>query len=208
MAHTGCVSSKASGLPGAPQCLQCHTLPNTSELQPVVRRPVRGSSFPGTSCWVLPKLHFPAGGAAHALLRTRTLPAQNGDFVWHQVLGTLLGLFLGTGPAGQVCRSMTHSDALRSLSLLPLTPAVYPPDTPPPAGPAGSLPFPPPHKSLQKTGLPKRSSLAFVICRDENDFLPASVDGITAGFKEPHPSTLTSQSFEDGSPGDSPGSPP
>lgn len=34
---------------------------------------------------------------------------QNGDFVWHLVLGTLLGLFLGTGPAGQVCKSMTYT---------------------------------------------------------------------------------------------------
>lgn len=54
---------------------------------------------------------------------------QNGDFVWHLVLGTLLGLFLGTGPAGQVCKSMTHTQkpaASASHSCCLLTSLLFP----------------------------------------------------------------------------------
>lgn len=39
---------------------------------------------------------------------------QNEDFVWHLVLGTLLSLFLGMGPAGQVCKGMTHTQTHRA----------------------------------------------------------------------------------------------
>lgn len=151
------------GLCGCPQCLECHTLHNTSKLQPVVRRPARGSSsFPGSSLWVLPKLHFPDGAAAHALLRTRTLPCAE----WGLCVTSGSGNTAWSIPWHGTCRAGlqkhdTYSEACCfCLSLLPFT---YQP-LPPPAGP-GVSPLPSPHKSLQRAGLPKRSSSALVICQ-------------------------------------------
>jgi hypothetical protein len=54
-------------------------------------------------------------------------PVQNEDFVWHLVLGTLLSLFLGTGPAGQVCKSMTHAHTHTHRA--PTASAIYSPAT-------------------------------------------------------------------------------
>lgn len=92
----------------SPRCstvLECHTLQDTSKLQHGIRRPVRVSNLPGIgagpaqtplSHWV--QLPTPCTGPGLS-------PVQNEDFVWHPVLGTLLSLFLGTGPAGQVCKA-------------------------------------------------------------------------------------------------------
>lgn len=156
-------------------------LTDTSEIQPVVRRPVRGSSFPGSSCWVLPKLHFPAGGAAHALLRTRTLPCAE----WGLCVASGSGNTAWSIPWHGTCRAGlqkhgTHQTCSEACCFCSHS-CIYLPDTLPPAGPGGSLPFPPPHKSLQKMGLPKRSSPVFVSSHDESDFLPARVDGINHG---------------------------
>lgn len=76
-----------------------------------------------------------------------------------------LAYSFGTGPAGQVCKSMTHAQT-------PLAPAAsascfchlltsHPPP-PLPAQGASSLRWP--HKLLQKVRLPKRSSPALCIC--------------------------------------------
>lgn len=72
--------------------------------------------LPGNRGLVLPKLHFPAGTAAYTLLKMGLSPVQNEDFVWHLVLGTLLTIFFGTRPAGQVHRSVAHTETLTAPS--------------------------------------------------------------------------------------------
>lgn len=143
------------------------TLYSTSKLQPVIRRPVRGSSFPGTSCWSCPNSTFPLVQLPTPCSGSGLSPVQNGDFVWHLVVRTLPGLFLGMGPAGPVCKSMTHNQkpaasASHSCHLL-----IKPPPPPrfSPCRPRRYLPFSPPHTSLKKVGLSNRSSFAFVICQ-------------------------------------------
>lgn len=164
---------------GAPQCLECHTLHNTSKLQPVVKKPARGSSsFLGSSRWVLPKLHFPDGAAAHALLGPGLSPAQNGDFVSHLVLGTLLGLFLGTGPAGQVCKSMTHTQKPAASASHSCHLPTSHPFLPLPA--QGSLPSLLPTSHFKGRDFPRGLHLPLSFVSDENDLLPARVHRITA----------------------------
>lgn len=154
MAHIGHVTSRAWGLLGALQCLECHTLHNTSKLQPVIRRPVRGSSFPGTGCWVLPELHFPAGAAAHALLRTRTLPWAE----WGLCVASGSGNTTGSIPWHGTCLASlpkhdTHSSSPSVCCfcrrLLPFT--YQPVTSAPPATPRG-LPHPPHTKVTSKGG--------------------------------------------------------
>lgn len=55
-----------------------------------------------------PSSAFP-GTTAHTRSGPGLSPVQNGDLVLHPVLGTLLGLLLGMGPAGQVYRNRTHT---------------------------------------------------------------------------------------------------
>lgn len=97
---------------------------------------------------------------------------QNGDFVWHLVVGTLPGLFLGTGPAGQVCKSMTHNQkpaasASHSCHLLisHLPPLL--------AGPGGTSPSHLPISHLKWWDFPKGLHLPLSLVSDENDFLSA-----------------------------------
>lgn len=156
------LTSRATGLMGTSQHLECHTLHNTSKLQPVVRRPVRGSSFPGTSCWSCPNSTFPLVQLPTPCSGSGLSPVQNGDFVWHLVLGTLLGLFLGTGPAGQVCKSMTHTQkpaASASHSCRLLTSLLFPL-----LAQGGLSPSYLPISHFKGWDFP-RSSPAFVICQ-------------------------------------------
>lgn len=91
---------------------------------------------------------------------------QNEDFVWHLVLGTLLTLFFGMRPAGQVHRSVAHR-----LSQRPLASAVCPLATLPSlsqlsAG-VGGEGFSPPPCSQQAGGISQEVPLAVFICSDE-----------------------------------------
>lgn len=88
---------------------------------------------------------------------------QNEDFVWHLVLGTLLSLFFGMRPAGQVCRSTAHTQ--------PLTV---------PSAPASSLcRWPASHPVLPQPGytraggVSKEVLLALFLCGDEKGWLSA-----------------------------------
>lgn len=97
--------------------------------------------------------------------------------MWHLVLETLLGLFLGTGPAGQVCKSMTHAQtplapaasASRFCHLLTSRPLL-------PFQPRGSLPFPGPTSRFKVWDFPGGLHLPSSFVGDENNFLPARVD--------------------------------
>lgn len=107
-------------------------------------------------------------------------PVQNEDFVWHLVLGTLLTLFVGTRPAGQVHRSVAHR-----LSQRPLASAVCPLATLPSRRGSHHLP------TLNKqAGFPKRSHwlFSFVVMRN-NDFPLARVNS-HGGSTPPCPTGL------------------
>lgn len=159
--------------PCAPQCLECHTLSNTSKLQPVVRRPVRGSSFPGTGFWVLPKLHLPAGVAAHTLLRMRTLPCAE----WGLCVAPGSGNTAWSIPWHRTCRAGlqtydTHSDSPSASHFCHLLRG-HPPSSP--CQPKESLPFPLPTSHFKGWDFPRGLHLPFSFVGDENNFLPARV---------------------------------
>lgn len=78
---------------------------------------------------------------------------QNEDFVWHLVLGTLLSLFFGMRPAGQVCRGTA------------LASAVCPPATLFFLSQAGGGLIP----HTQAGGISKEVLLALFICGDEKE---------------------------------------
>lgn len=69
--HTLGMSSQSLGPPSAPECLEYHTC-LILKASTMVRRPGRGSSFPGNGSWVLPKLRFPWNNCPYPF-RTRTL---------------------------------------------------------------------------------------------------------------------------------------
>lgn len=96
---------------------------------------------------------------------------QNGDFVWYLVLGTLLGLFLGTRPAGQVCKSMTHTRKPAASASHSCHLQTSPP--PPPAGPEGLSPSHFPISHFKGRDFPRGLQLPLPFVGDENDFLPA-----------------------------------
>lgn len=82
----------------------------------------------------------------------------------------------------------TYSEACCfCLSLLPFT---YQPPLPLPAG-TGVSPLLSPHKSLQREGLPKKSSSALVICRIMTYFLPEETESLqsTGRLHPPHPTS-------------------
>lgn len=196
---------------GPSRCREWHTLRNTSKLQPVVRRPVRGSSFPRAGFWVLPKLHLPAGVAAHTLLRTRTLPcAEWGLCVAPGSGNTAWSIpWQGTCRAGlQMCD--THSDYPSAccfcLSLLPFT------DKPPPSSslcqPRGSLPFPLPTSHFKGWDFPRGLHLLFSFVGDENNFLPGKVDSHYTVIKEAPPLHQAPPSLSCWTSEDSPGTHP
>lgn len=105
-------------------------------------------------------------------------PAQNGDFVSHLVLGTLLGLFLGTGPAGQVCKSMTHTQKPAASASHSCHLPTSHPFLPLPA--QGSLPSLLPTSHFKGRDFPRGLHLPLSFVSDENDLLPARVHRITA----------------------------
>lgn len=110
---------------------------------------------------------------------------QNEDFVWHLVLGTLLSLFLGMGPAGQVCRDMTHTRTHRA----PTASAshschVLTSHASPPSPVQGPVTFPSPQVASQ-VGFPKRPSPA-LLYHNENDFLPARAEESLQSWRRFH----------------------
>lgn len=83
---------------------------------------------------------------------------QNGDFVRHLVLETLLGLFPGTGPAGQVRKSMTHTEIPLASAASASRFCLYEPATPHPSSPGDLFPS----LSLQVTSKSGTSQEVFI----------------------------------------------
>lgn len=96
---------------------------------------------------------------------------QNEDFVWHLVLGTLLTLFLGTRPAGQVQRSVAHTQTLTapsaSSSSLCCLPASHPALSQP--SQCRETGFSPPPPSVQAGGTSQEVLLDLFIISDEKE---------------------------------------
>lgn len=186
----------------------CPTVPGMSHLAKYLkaptcrRRPVRGSSFPGSSCWVLPNSTFPLVQLPTLCAGPALSPVQNGDFVSHLVLGTLLGLFLGTGPAGQVCKSMTHTQKLaasasRSCHLPTSHPFLFL------LAQGLSPPFSP-----QVTSKGGTSQEVFICpCHLSGYFLPEEIEALQSSGRL-HPPTPNVQRLAHWSSGDSPGGHP
>lgn len=163
---------------------------------------MRGSSFPGSSGWVLPNSTFPLVQLPTLCAGPARSPVQNGDFVSHLVLGTLLGLFLGTGPAGQVCKSMTHT---QKLAASPSRPCHLPTSHPFLFLLAQGLspPFSPQVTSKRGT-----SQEVFICpCHLSVDFLPEQIEALQSSGRL-HPPTPNVQRLAHCSSGDSPGGHP
>lgn len=130
VAYTEHLTSRALGLVGAPQGLESHTCPQKASER---------SSFPGCC----PRYTFPPVWLPTPCSGPGLSPVQNGDFVWHLVLGTLLSLFLGTGPAQQVCKGMTHAQTPRESAIF-ASGSCHVPTSLPPLPPQEVSPFPSP----------------------------------------------------------------
>lgn len=130
VAHSERLTSRALGLVGAPRGLESHTCPQKASER---------SSFPGCC----PRSTFPPVRLPTPCSGPGLSPVQNGDFVWHLVLGTLLGLFLGTGPAQQVCKGMTHTQTPRE-SAISASGSCHVPTSLPPLPPQKVSPLPSP----------------------------------------------------------------
>lgn len=163
---------------------------------------MRASSFPGTRCWVLPKLHFPAGAAVHALLRTRTLPCAE----WGLCVASGSGNTTWSIPLHRTCRAgLQKHDIHSEACCFCLTPAIYPCLPSSLYWPRGSLPSPLPTSHFKRWDFPRGLHLPLSFVGGENDFLSARVDRITAqSSKRLHPQHLMPQSLACCSSGDSP----
>lgn len=122
----------------------CPTVPGMSHLAKYLkaptchRRPVRGSSFPGSSCWVLPNSTFPLVQLPTlcALRRTGTLPCAE----WGLCVASGSGNTAWSIPWHRTCRAgLQKHDTYSGCVCLALLPFTYQPPLPLPAGP-GSLP--------------------------------------------------------------------
>lgn len=107
--------------------------------------------------------------------------------MWHLVLGTLLGLFLGTGPAQQVCKGMTHAQTPRESAISP-SGSHHVLTSLPPLPPQKVSPLPSPQVVSKGKTSPRGLHLPFSFANDENDFLPATVDSVCTVIKEAPPS--------------------